>query len=255
MKKFIKFLVRNIPRPILIKFSKIFSIIIRSFYWGNKVECPVCGHSFRKFLPYGNNAGENRLCPTCLSLERHRLIWLYLKNHSDFLTKNYRLLHFAPEQPFLKRFKKMENLDYTTADLVSPIADLHIDIMQIPLPDKDYDIVFCNHVLEHVDDDIVAMKEIYRVLREGGWAIVQVPVNYNYSKTYEDSSITDPKEREKAFGQYDHVRWHGLDYPDRLKQAGFTVEEFDINKYLTKDLVERYRLDKREILYIARKWN
>lgn len=253
MKKFIKFLVRKLPRPLLIRFSKSFSFLIKAFYSGNEVECPICNHHFSKFLPYGNNGDENRLCPNCLSLERHRLMWLYLKDHSDFFTKNYKLLHFAPEQPFLKIFKKMSNLDYTTADLVSPIADLHIDIMQIPLEDNTYDIVFCNHVLEHVENDITAMKEIYRVLKPEGWAIIQVPINYTYEKTHEDLSITDSKERERVFGQYDHVRWHGLDYPNRLEEAGFKVESFDIKKYLSPELVERYRLDKREILYIGKK--
>ncbi len=253
MKKFIKLIVRNIPRPVLIRFSKIFSVLIKPFYAGNNVECPVCKHHFRKFLPYGNDGAENRLCPNCLSLERHRLIWIYLTEYSDFFTKNYKVLHFAPEQPFLKKFKKMQNLDYTTADLVSPIADLHIDIMNIPLEDNSYDIVFCNHVLEHVNNDITAMKEILRVLKPEGWAIMQVPINYNYNETYEDFSITDPKEREKAFGQYDHVRWHGLDYSYRLKKAGFNVEEFDIKKHLSPEQIERYRLDKREILYIGRK--
>jgi len=253
MKKFVKFIVRTVPRPILIRCSRVFSIMVRPFYAGNKVECPICSHSFRKFLPYGNNAGENRLCPNCLSLERHRLMWIYLKDYSDFFTKEYKLLHFAPEQPFLKRFKKMKNLDYTTADLVSPIADMHIDIMQIPLPGDSYDLIFCNHVLEHVDNDILAMKEIYRVLKPGGWAILQVPINYNYMYTHEDITIVDPREREKVFGQYDHVRWHGLDYPDRIRQAGFAIEEFDIKRHLTVELIERYRLDKKEILYIARK--
>ncbi|MDR2011110.1 MAG: class I SAM-dependent methyltransferase [Bacteroidales bacterium] len=253
MKKITRFLVRKIPRPLLIRFSSVFSILVRPFYAGNNVECPICGHHFRKFLPYGNDGAINRLCPSCLSLERHRLIWLYLRDHSDFFTKNYKVLHFAPEQPFIKRFRKMKNLDYTTADLVSPIADLHIDIMNIPIEDNSYDIVFCNHVLEHVENDITAMKEVYRVLKPEGWAIMQVPINYTYNKTHEDLSITDPKERERVFGQYDHVRWHGLDYPERLKKAGFKVEEFDIKKYISPELVEVYRLDKREILYISRK--
>lgn len=218
---------------------------------GNKVECPVCGHKFRKLLPYGNKAGENRLCPVCLSLERHRLLWLYLTGYSDFFKNNYKVLHIAPEQPFLKKFKSSKNLDYTTADIVSPIADLHFDIMQIPLPDNTYDWVICNHVLEHVENDIEAMKEVLRILRPGGKAIMQVPINYDYQETHEDLSITDPKEREKIFGQYDHVRWHGLDYPKRLEKAGFKVEYFEIKNHIPSDLIERYRLDKREVLYIA----
>ncbi len=253
MKRFIRFLVRTLPRPILIRFSGLFSFLIRPFFIGNKVYCPVCETSFRKFLPFGNKGESNRLCPKCLSLERHRLLWLYLKNETDFFSANYKLIHIAPEQPFLKRFKKMANLDYTTADLVSPIADMHFDVMDIPLADNSYDFVICNHVLEHVEDDIHAMREIYRILKTGGKAILQVPINYEYKTTHEDKSITDPKEREKIFGQYDHVRFHGLDYPERIKQAGFKVIEFDIKNKISTEEIERYRLDNREILYISEK--
>ena len=253
MKKFIRFIVRTIPRPILIRFSKLFSILVRPFYCGNKVECPICGGHFRKFMPYGNQGSDNRLCPKCLSLERHRLMWIYLKGHSNFFKKDYKVLHFAPEQPFLKRFKKLPLKSYTTADLVSPIAELHIDVTNMPLEDNSYNVLFCNHVLEHVDSDIKAMQEIYRVLAPEGWAIMQVPLNSKLAETYEDWSITDPKEREKAFGQYDHVRIHGRDYPDRLRKVGFEVEEFVASHFLSPELVERYRLDKGEVLYIAKK--
>jgi len=253
MRKLIRFFVRHIPRPILIRFSKLFSFLVRPFYVGNKVECPVCGHKFRKLLPYGNKAGENRLCPVCLSLERHRLMWLYLTEYSDFFKNKYKVLHIAPEQPFLKKFKTAKNIDYTTADMVSPIADLHFDIMKIPLPDNSYDWVICNHVLEHVENDIDAMKEILRILKPGGKAILQVPINYSYNETHEDKNITTDKQREEIYGQYDHVRWHGLDYPKRLETAGFVVDSFDIKDYLSAEFVERFRLDKQEILYIANK--
>ncbi len=253
MRKLIRFFVRNIPRPLMIRFSKLFSLLVRPFYMGNKVECPVCGKHFRKFLPYGNKAGVNRLCPNCLSLERHRLMWIYLKEHSDFFTKQSKVLHIAPEQPFYKKFRKADNLDYTTGDIVSPLADIHFDIMNIPLPADTYDWVICNHVLEHVENDIDAMKQILKILKPGGKAIMQVPINYSYIETHEDLTITDPKEREKVFGQYDHVRWHGLDYPDRIKKAGFKVEEFNVTNHLSNELIERYRLDKREVLYLALK--
>ncbi len=253
MRKLIRFFVRHIPRPILIKFSRLFSFLIRPFYVGNNVECPVCGKEFRKFLPYGNKAGVNRLCPNCLSLERHRLMWLYLRDFSDFFTTELKVLHIAPEQPFLKKFKAAENLSYTTGDLLSPIADIHFDIMDIPLADDSYDFVICNHVMEHVENDIIAMKEVRRILKPGGRAILQVPINYTYQETAENKSITDPKDRERIYGQYDHLRWHGLDYPKRLEKAGFNVEYFDIKQHINTDLVERYRLDKQEILYVSKK--
>ena len=253
MRLFIRFLLRNIPRPVLIIFSGLFSFLVRPFYSGSKYECPVCKNSFRKMLPFGNKAGNNRLCPVCLSLERHRLLWIYLKDETDFFSGNYKVLHVAPEQPFRNRFSKFKNLDYTTADLVSPIADMHFDVMDIPLDNNSFDFVICNHVLEHVENDITAMKEILRILKPDGKAFLQVPINYGYSETHEDLSITDPKERERIFGQYDHVRFHGLDYPDRLRKAGFKVTEYDIKDKIDAALIERYRLDNREILYVCEK--
>ncbi len=253
MRKFIKFLVRKIPRPILIKFSFLFSGIISIFYKGKKYECPICEHKFRKMLPYGNKGAVNRLCPKCLSLERHRLIWLYLKQKTKFFTDNLKVLHIAPEQSFFKRFKALDNLDYTTGDLESPIVDVHFDIQNMPFKDNTYDIVICNHVLEHIPNEHKAITEIYRILKKGGWAILQVPINPNFEKTYEDPSITDPKEREKHFGQYDHLRYHGKDYGKRLEAGGFTVDENKFVKTFTNEQIDYYRLPKNETLYIAKK--
>lgn len=249
MKKLMTFLVRFIPRPILIKFSFAFSKIVQLFYRGNAVTCPVCENSFSKFLPYGNQGKDNRLCPNCLSLERHRLLWLYLKHETNFFDENHKMLHIAPEQPFIKRFKKLKNLDYITADIESPIADIKMDIRNIPFEDNIFDIIFCNHVLEHIDDDNKAMTEMLRVLRPGGWIILQVPIERDRAITYEDFSITDPKEREKHFGQYDHVRVYGTDYKQRLLAAGFEVIEDDFVNDFSDEEIERYRLDKSEFIY------
>jgi len=249
MKKLIRFLVRKVPRIYLIKFSYFFSRIIGFFYRGNKYECPVCEHKFRKMLPYGNQGQGNRLCPRCLSLERHRLLWLYLNHNTDFFKQNYKMLHIAPEQPFLKRFKALKNIDYTTADLESPIADVKMDIRDMPFEDNTYDVIFCNHVLEHIDNDSLAMKELLRVLKPGGWAILQVPMDRSLEKTYEDFSITDPKEREKHFGQYDHLRVYGLDYRERLETAGFEVIEDDFVNDYSDEEINYYRLDKGEVIY------
>ena len=163
------------------------------------------------------------------------------------------MLHIAPEQSFFKRFKKIENLTYHTGDLESPIADYHFDIHKIPFEDNTYDFVMCNHVLEHVEDEFKATSEIFRVLKPKGWAILQVPINLKFEQTYEDSSITDSKEREKHFGQYDHVRWHGKDYGKRLEKSGFIVEELNYTEKFSELDIERMRLPKNEILYIARK--
>lgn len=256
MKKLYKYLLNKLPRPLLIRLSYPFKLVAPLLYKGDKVECPVCEKSFSKFLSYGSEVAhrENVLCPYDLTLERHRLMWLYLKNHTDFFTKsNLKVLHIAPEQCFHKRFKNQKNLDYLTGDLVSPIADMHFDLHDIPLEDNRFEVVFCNHVMEHVDDPIQCMKELYRVMQPGGWAIMQVPQDFNRAETYEDPTITSPEEREKHFWQKDHVRLFGRDYPQYLEKAGFEVEEFDIKKELSPDQIERMRLSQSEILYIARK--
>ncbi len=221
------------------------------FYRGNKVECPVCESRFRKFLPYGRlSSRSNALCPKCLALERHRLIWLYLKRKTDFFTKEAKMLHIAPELCFMDRFEALDNLEYITADIESPLAKVKMDIHEIPFEDNSVDIIFCNHVLEHVDDDIQALSEMKRVLKPGGWAILQVPFFHPLPKTtYEDKSITDPKEREKAFGQDDHVRMYGEDYAERLGSTGFNVVEERLIEELSEQEISRYALPGNEIIY------
>ncbi len=256
MKKLYKFLLNKLPRPLLIRLSYPFKKVAPILYKGNNVECPVCDRSFRKFLSYGSEVAhrENVLCPYDLTLERHRLMWLYLKNHSDFFTvEKLNVLHIAPEQCFHKRFKEQENLNYLTGDLVSPIADMHFDLHAIPLENNRFDVIFCNHVMEHVDDPIQCMSELYRVMKPGGWGILQVPQDFSRDTTYEDASIISPAEREKHFWQKDHVRLFGLDYPDWLRKGGFHVEEFDMNDFYSEEIQDRYRLGKGEILYIVSK--
>tara|TARA_R110001583_G_scaffold112186_1_gene261480 strand:+ start:21539 stop:22210 length:672 start_codon:yes stop_codon:yes gene_type:complete len=219
---------------------------------GSKFTDPIDGKSFRKFLPYGyGNQRANALSPSTLSLERHRLLWLYLKNETDFFTSPKKVLHIAPEQCFLKLFKNQKNLTYTTADLYSPIADVKADICNLPFKENSFDIVFCNHVLEHIEDDYKAMSELFRVLKPGGMGIFQIPQDLNRETTYEDFSITSPEERTKHFGQYDHVRIYGRDYFKRLKAVGFTVNEINYSKILSKDLVNKYRLVEDEILPVC----
>lgn len=255
MKKLYKFLLNKLPRPLLIRLSYIFKFFAPYLYKGNKVECPVCERKFRKFLSYGSDIAhrENVLCPYDLTLERHRLMWLYLKNESNFFTADLKVLHIAPEQCFYSKFKKQKNIEYLTGDLVSPLADMHFDLHHIPLENNRFDVVFCNHVLEHVDDALQCMKEIYRVMKPGGWAIMQVPMDYTRAETYEDKTITSPEEREKHFWQKDHVRLFGMDYPKWLENAGFTVQEYNINDKFDSTFIDRNRLIKEEMLYIAQK--
>ena len=256
MKKLYKFLLNKLPRPLLIRLSYVFKRIAPLIYSGNNVECPVCNRSFRKFLSYGSNVAhrENVLCPYDLTLERHRLMWLYLTNKSSFFTDdNLDVLHIAPEQCFLPYFKKQANLNYLTGDLESPIADIHFDLHNIPLENDKFDVIFCNHVLEHVEDDRQCMQELFRVMKSGGWGIFQVPLDTTRELTYEDKRITSPEEREKHFWQKDHVRLFGLDYPNKLQAVGFEVEVYNPKIEIEADKLERYRLNPDEMLYIFRK--
>jgi len=255
MKKVYRFLINKLPRPLLIRLSYPFKLIAPLLYKGNNVECPVCEKSFKKFLSYGSEvaARDNVLCPYDLTLERHRLMWLWLKNESNFFTDKLSVLHMAPEQCFHKRFQQQENLNYLTADIVSPIADMHFDLHDIPLEDNRFDVIFCNHVMEHVNDHLRCMQELFRVMKPGGWAIMQVPQDFDRAEVYEDASITSPEEREKHFWQYDHVRLFGRDYPDWLRKAGFEVEEYIPSEHFTSEQIARFRLMEKEVLYIARK--
>lgn len=192
---------------------------------------------------------KNALCPKCLSLERHRLVWLYLKERTDFFTRPMKVLHIAPEQPFLERFKKLKNLTYITADLESPIADFKCDVQELPFTENEFDAVICNHVLEHVDDDARAMSEILRVMKPEAFAILLVPLYFDREKTYEDPSIVSSKDRAKHFLQYDHKRLYGIDYPDRLKKVGFIVPERNFLDELDFELKKRYSLPEKEFMY------
>ncbi|WP_312195183.1 class I SAM-dependent methyltransferase [Epilithonimonas vandammei] len=254
MKKIAKFLLNAIPRPMLINLSIFLRPVIVLFFKGSNFTDPIDGKSYRKFLPYGyGKQRPNALSPGTLSLERHRQMWLYLQNETNFFAHKLKVLHIAPEQEFLRKFKKMKNLEYTSADLFSPIVDVKADIVDLPFEDNSFDVIICNHVLEHIVDDRKAMSELYRVMKSGGWGIVQVPMKNSLEKTYEDFTITDPKERQKHFGQYDHVRWYGMDYFDRLKSVGFDA---DINFYSQKFSeaeIKRFGLNKNEILPVVRK--
>jgi len=254
LQKLFKFFLNLFPRPLLIRLSYVVRPIIAFFLHGKKYTDPIDGKSYRKFLPYGyENVRENVLAPGTLSLERHRLFWLYITQNTSFFTKHQKVLHFAPEQAFLKRFRKLDNLDYTTTDLNSPIADVKADICNLPFEDNTYSFIICNHVLEHIPDDTKAMQEIYRVLAPGGTAILQVPYDANSTETFEDDSITDPKERAKIFGQYDHVRVYGMDYFETLESIGFQVEAIDLTAELSEEKINKYRLAKGELLPVCKK--
>ena len=247
-------ILNTIPRPYLIKVSYLIRPALSFWLSGDTYTDPIDGKSFRTFLPYGYGTQRpNVLSPSTLSLERHRLLWLYLKNETDFFTSQKKVLHMAPEQCFLPLFKKMKNLDYTTADLYVPKVDVKADILDLPFEDNTFDLIFCNHVLEHIEDDAKAMSELYRVMKPGGMGIFQIPQEIEREKTFEDFNITSPEERAKHFGQYDHVRVYGRDYFDRLRKAGFTVKEIDYSSQLSEKEIDTYRLAKGEILPVCLK--
>lgn len=232
---------------------------------GNYVHCPICRSSFEEFQPFGIYDRANARCRNCASLERHRLIYLFLSEKSGLLEEHeeepvLRVLHFAPEEPFYQVFSKRNNIDYIPCDLNPELYEYdeaveikRADITDIPFDDNTFDFILCNHVLEHIPDDGKAMSELYRVMKPGGSGIFQVPIDYDRAETYEDSTITTPAERERAFGRPDHVRYYGRDYKKKLETAGFTVSEDDFVKRLSKRKVAIYRLDPTEFIYHCRK--
>lgn len=254
MKSAISFVIRYIPRSFLQRVSPLVMKVFAQMNKGNAVQCPVCEHSYSKFLPYGRIARPNALCPNCLALERHRLMWLFLREKTDFFSAKLRVLHIAPEHCFIERFEALPNLDYVTADIESPLAKVKMDVHDIPFPDNSFDVVFCNHVLEHVQDDLKACSEFNRVLKPTGWGILQSPV-YNLEKTLEDNSIIDAAERERIFGQRDHVRKYGKDYAARLRNSGIKIEENHFVKELDPALVSKFALPIDETIFVCRKGN
>ena len=249
-----KTLLNLVPRPWLVQLSIWFRPLIKLYFKGNQFTDPIDGSSYRKFLPYGyQNLRQNALCPGTLSLERHRLLWLYLDRKTSFLTDSIRVLHVAPEQVFYKKFKSFSHWDYTTTDLHSPLADVKADICALPFEDNSYDLILCNHVLEHIPNDLKAMKELYRVLKPRGTAILQVPLEEDRENTFEDDSITDQQERTRIFGQYDHVRIYGQDYYKRLQEVGFEAIPMDFIKEVTEDDIQHFALPSERIPVVTKK--
>ena len=236
MKRLIRWALNHVPRPLLQRLAGWAVPVAGLFYVGRGRECPVCGARRRRFLPYGYVAPRaDALCPSCLSLERHRLLWLYLTRETDLLRRPQRRV--SALYPALAQ---------------SPLAELHFDVLQIPLPDASYDVLICNHLLEHVADDRRALGEFYRILRPGGWGILLSPVDRSRAATFEDDSITDPAERTRIFGQYDHRRIYGRDYGGRLREAGFEVREIDYAARFSAEERRRYALPD-DWIYVVRR--
>ncbi|AFY81399.1 class I SAM-dependent methyltransferase [Oscillatoria acuminata] len=211
-----------------------------SLLQGDNFYCPLCKRGYKLFLSAGAVPRENARCPGCNSLERHRLLWLVLEYlwESNQISKGGFLLHVAPEFSLSKKLQR--SYKYLSVDLNKNFAMQSMDITSINLPDETFDAIIANHVMEHIVNDVKALQELYRVLKPGGWASIQVPLRGK--TTQEDLSITDPKQREKLYGQSDHVRQYGYDFKVRLTNVGFKVlvfkkEEFD-SKTIEKISVE-----------------
>ncbi|MCF8369026.1 MAG: methyltransferase domain-containing protein [Bacteroidales bacterium] len=211
-------------------------------YYGNTYYCPLCNSNTRLQKTFGLNlpvikekqiiGGGMRsvLCPICNSSDRVRLLYLFIKDKTNLFSENVKLLHVAPEAPLEYLFRREAGIDYLTADLMDKDVMVKMDLTKIQYPEGTFDAIICNHVLEHIPDDAKAMAEIFRVLKPGGWAILQVPISLILDQTFEDPKITKPSDRKKFFGQSDHVRVYGQDYTTRLKKAGFDVLVYNWSK-------------------------
>ena len=244
--KIMKLILNFFSRIFLIRISLILRPVLRILYKGTKYVDPIDGSSYRTFLPYGyNRVRKNALCPGTLSLERHRLLWLYLKK-TKLLEKKISVLHVAPEIIFIKKFKKIAYWNYVSIDLKSPLADIKANLYNLPFKENCFDLILCNHVLEHIEDDYKALRELHRVIKNKGTLIAQVPLEKNLKKTFENKEIMNPKERNKYFGQYDHVRVYGSDFYKRLSNSGFKPKKIDILKKLSTEDKIKYCLPKDE---------
>jgi hypothetical protein len=221
-------------------------------YRGDRVECPCCGGRFRRFMP-GLSHRATRVCPRCGAQERHRALWLYMRERTDlFRRPQLSILHWAPEYALQRSLSALPNAAYVSADLEGREALQHMDMTDVPFKDGAFDLVVCVHVLEHVADDRQALREMVRVLKPGGMALLLVPIVLEEA-TREDPSITTPAQRREAYWQEDHVRLYGGDFPQRLEEEGFEVTVDGWVRTLDPATLERYGLFPLEDVYVARK--
>jgi SAM-dependent methyltransferase len=262
---------KAVLKKILTKQTRI--LLRKYYYYGHEFSCNVCSNTLRTMLTIGYNfpvlkeldviGGETisfDTCPVCFANSRTRMLFSYLENDIGIanLKSMTKILHIAPEYGILARLRANRSLDYLPVDInprsYSDIGGVaYCDITAINHSEDSFDLIICSHVLEHIPDDRLAMRELFRVLKPGGRAIVQVPVGATLLSTIEDPWLSDPRERERRFGQHDHVRIYGADYTGRLQEAGFLVETFDPSSYWGSAMVNKLRLNPREKLFLGRK--
>ena len=236
-----------LPQRWLLNAEPFLRKIVSAFFIGSKYECPVCGFHGRKFISVHN--GESKLCPQCGSIERKRLLWLYLRDEIKIESQsNFKILHFSPSSALFRKLKQIKNIEYVPSAFGNPFIKNHFDITSLPLEENYFDLIICYHVLEHVEDDRKAMGELFRVTKNGGTLLTQVP--YSENGTLEDSAVTNPEERKKLFGQEDHVRYYGKnDFKLRLQNTGFAVEEIVYAKKIGTEKSQLYKLNRDEIIF------
>ena len=220
--------------------------IRKLLFGGGDYYCPICKNSLKKFLPLYRP--YHAWCPICKSLERHRLVWFFFQRDSDIFNHSpKKMLHIAPEDALSHRFKLINNLNYISIDLNDRSAMLKMDITNLQFPDDNFDVIFCSHVLEHVDDDKKAIRELWRVSKPNGCVIIMVPITAIL--TIEDPSITDPVDRERLFGKHDHVRRYGPDIYRRLKACGFNVNVINVDELVNDQEIIKMGLLKQESIF------
>jgi SAM-dependent methyltransferase len=219
---------------------------------GDVVRCPCCGGAFRAFADHNGKEGER--CPRCWSISRHRFLYLYLREEG-LIDGGLHVLHIAPEEGIYRHFKG--STGYVTGDLIPSVRVRQtMTVEQLPFADECFDLLLCSHVLEHVPDDGLALREFRRVLRPGGRALLQHPILLTRERTDEDPTVTDPAERLRRFGQHDHVRLYGRDFPARVREAGFDVSVVRLEDRLTTSARETYAVSDHPemsgaLLYVA----
>jgi SAM-dependent methyltransferase len=248
------------------QYLSVFRVAKRVYYAGTSRQCPICEGAFRRFMPagldlplfrektiVGGGLGQEVVCPGCSSLNRERLLLLYLREKTRIFAVPTTLLHVAPESGLKTILEHAKTIQYVSTDLFATNVMIRSDLTALPLRDNVCDVVICCHVLEHVTDDLGGMREVFRVLRPGGWAILQVPIASSQADTLEDWSITSSEQREQMYGQSDHVRLYGRGYRDRLEAAGFRVEVCSYASQLGEESVMRYGVLADEDIYIGHK--